>query len=359
MPARVSIDLAAGLGFVHSRHGAIIVANDAPRWTILAVNDVYLALTHKTRDGLVGLPLFEAFPQSHETDAEGGTHNVEGSLVKAAAGEINVLPAQRYDIRPEDGSDGFVERWWQLSSSPLADVSGSVVAVLHEVENVTALRIAEAARAALIGELKERNTELEVSTNQLQENAIELEAQAEELQAVAAQLEERTEEAESARRSAEAAERQLMTIFEQTPAAIRVTIGKEHRFIVANRGYVALVGRQVNRGETFAELMPEGVAQGFEALLTKVFESGIPYVATEAHAMVARDGRTLEDRWFDLVYQPLLDAQGRTIGVLQQAIDVGQQVKARMLVEDSRAPAARDAASPPIRSSGYSSRSCR
>ena len=336
MSSRVSTDVAAGLGFLRSRHGAIIVANDAPRWTILAVNDVYLALTHKVRATLVGEPLFEAFPQSHETDAEAGTHNVEDSLIKAVAGESNIPPAQRYDIRLEDGSDGFVERWWQLSSSPLRAESGDVVAVLHEVENVTALRAAEAARAALLGELKDRNAELETSTNQLQENAVELEAQAEELQATAAQLEERTEDAETARRSAEAAERQLMTVFEQTPAAIAVTLGKEHQFIVANRGYQALIGRKPNRGQTFAQVMPEMVEQGFEALLTQVFETGVPFVAHEAFAKVAREGMEPADGWFDFVYQPLVDVDGATIGVLQQGINVTRQVTARKLADESR-----------------------
>ena len=336
MPPSVSTDIAARLGFQYSRHGAIIVANDAPRWTILAVNDVYLAVTHKTREGLVGEPLFEAFPQNHETDAEGGTHNVEDSLIKAAGGESNLLPVQRYDIRTDDGSDGFVERYWQLGSSPLRDDSGSIVAVLHEVENVTALRIAEAARVTLVAELKERNAELEASTRQLQDNAVELEAQTEELQAVAAQLEERTEEAEVARRAAEAAERQLMTVFEQTPAAIAVTTGKEHRFIVANRGYETLIGRKVRHGQTFAEVLPELAAQQFEALLTQVFETGIPYVASEAYASVAREGTEPRDAWFDFVYQPLLDAEGRTIGVLQQGIDVTRQVLARKASDEAR-----------------------
>ena len=336
MSSPVSTNAAAGLGFLHSRHGAIIVANHAPRWTILAVNDVYLALTHKTRDGLLGQPLFEAFPQSHETDAEGGTHNVEDSLVRAVAGEVNLLPVQRYDIRPEDGSDGFLERWWQLSSSPLRDESGAVVAILHDVEDVTALRAAETARTALLAELKERNAELEASANQLQENAVELEAQAEELQSVAAQLEERTEEAEAARHAAESAERQLMTVFEQTPAAIAVTLGREHRFIVANRGYEVLIGRKSKKGQTFAEVMPELVEQGFEALLTQVFDTGVPYRADESFAKVRREGMEPEDGWFDFVYQPLIDADGKTIGVLQQGINVTRQVAARKLAEESR-----------------------
>jgi signal transduction histidine kinase len=336
MSSRVSTDVAAGLGFLHSRHGAIIVANDAPRWTILAVNDVYVALTHKTRDGLVGQPLFEAFPQSRETDAEGGTHNVEDSLVKAVAGETNLLPVQRYDIRPEDGTEGFVERWWQLSSSPLRDASADVVAVLHEIENVTALRAAEAAGAALLTELKDRNAELELSSRQLQENAVELEAQTAELQSVAAQLEERTEEAETAQHAAESAERQLMTVLEQTPAAIGVTLGREHRFIVANTSFQELIGRSVRRGQTFAEVMPELVTQGFEKLLTQVFETGVPYSATEAFATVSKDGLGPQDGWYDFVYQPLTNARAETIGVLQQGIDVTRQVNARKLVEESR-----------------------
>ena len=336
MSSRVSPDVAAELGFLHSRHGAIIVANDAPRWTILAVNDAYLAVTHKTREALADQPLFDAFPQNHETDAEGGTHNVVDSLIKAVAGEHNRLPVQRYDIRPEDGSDGFVERYWQLSSSPLRDDSGCVVAVLHEVENVTALRVAEAARTALLAELKNRNAELEMSSGQLQENAVELEAQTEELHAVAAQLEEQTEEAELARRAAETAERQLMTVFEQTPAAIGVTMGKEHRFIVANRGFEELIGRKVRRGETFAESMPDLVAQGFEALLTKVFETGVPYVASEAPAKIASDGVEPRNAWYDFVYQPLFDADGKVIGVLQQGIDVTRLVMARKTAEEAR-----------------------
>lgn len=336
MSPRVSTDSAAGLGFIHSRHGAIIVANDAPRWTILAVNDVYLSLTHKTRDALVGEPLFEAFPQSRETDAEGGTHNVEESLVQAAAGKTVLLPAQRYDIRPEDGSDGFVERWWQLSSSPLCDASGDVVAVLHEIENVTALRAAEAARAALLAELEKRNAELEASTQQLQDNALELEAQTEELQSVAAQLEERTEESEAARQAAERAEKQLMRVFEFTPAAIGVTLGREHRFIVANKAYQELVGRKVREQQTFAEVMPELVEQGFEALLTRVFDTGEAYSATEAFATVQKDGVGPQDGWYDFIYQPLTDVSGKIIGVLQQGIDVTRQVNARKLIEESR-----------------------
>lgn len=316
LPVRALSDTAAGLGFLHSGYGAIIVANDAPRWTIVAVNDAYLAVTHSARGSLVGRPLFDAFPQNVQTTDERGAHHVEDSLIRAARGEPNRPPVLRYDIRADDGTDEFVARYWQLSSTPLRDDAGEIVAVLHEVENVTALRIAEAARATLLADL---------------------EAQTEELQVVAAQLEERTEEAELARHAAESAEGQLMTVLQQTPAAIGVTLGREHRFIVANRGYEELIGRRVTRGTTFAESMPELVAQGFEALLTQVFESGVPFVASEAHAKVAKAGMEPQDGWYDFVYQPLVDATGHVIGVLQQGIDVTRLVALRKAAEEARA----------------------
>ena len=61
------------LAFQHSRHAGILVAPDGPRWTILEVNDAYLAVTHRTRASLLGQPLFEQFPESVATRNDGGS----------------------------------------------------------------------------------------------------------------------------------------------------------------------------------------------------------------------------------------------------------------------------------------------
>ena len=336
MSTEQSGEFIGNLGFRQSRLGAVIVGLDAPRWTVLAVNDAYLAATHKTRPMLVGRGLLEEFPESDATEAQRGAQQVSASLAEAARGTANTLPVQRYDVRPEDGSEGFVERYWRLSSTPLCGEDGEIVGVQHEVENVTALHQAELARTALVALLAERNRELEANAQLLQANAMELEAQTEELQATASQLEERTEEAERVRRVAETAERQLLTVFAQTPAAMGVTMGAEHRFIVANRGYEILIGRPITLGQTFAECMPELVEQGYERLLTQVYQTGTPYLATEAFAKVDRGGVELEDGWFDFIYQPLVDGDNVVVGVLQQGIDVTRQVVARRETESAR-----------------------
>ncbi len=277
-------------GFQQSSHAAIIIATDAPRWTVLAANNAYVTVTHSTLADLIGRSIFAPFPESAATSAHSGIRHIEDSFVRAAQGETVVLPVQRYDLASGRGDGEFEEHYWQLSSAPLRDDTGAIIGVLHEVENVTSLHKAEQAQAVL--------------------------------------------------------EQQLQTVLAQAPAAIGVTVGPEHRFIVANQGYEQLVGRKLTTGQTFADSMPELVEQGYQALLDQVFQSGTPYVASEAYALVYKDGHAPTDGWYDFVYQPLVGTNGDVIGVLQQGIDVTRQVTARKQAEAAiaRLDRAREAA---------------
>ena len=111
------------LAFRQARRAAIIVAADPPRWTILHVNDAYLAVTRRTRGALVGIPLFDAFPESAETTEEHGLHRVAASLEGAGTGLRIVLPVQRYDLPAADAPTGFEQHYWEMSSAPLRKLS--------------------------------------------------------------------------------------------------------------------------------------------------------------------------------------------------------------------------------------------
>jgi signal transduction histidine kinase len=110
----------------------------SPELAILAVSDAYLRATMTTRQALIGRNLFEAFPVNPEAS---GAHDV-GALVRASLNRVltaraaDVLRVQRYDIRRPDGA--FEERHWRLSSGPLLGRDGDVLAILHQVEDVTA-----------------------------------------------------------------------------------------------------------------------------------------------------------------------------------------------------------------------------
>ena len=128
--------------------------------------------------------------------------------------------------------------------------SQSAAATARAEKLASTLDLARVQLEAALSRERESLRQLESTNALLHDQAIELEAQAEELEETAAQLEERTEEAESALRRAEAAERRLQMVFAQSPAAVAVTTGSEHTFVLANSRYDALVGRSIKPGIT-------------------------------------------------------------------------------------------------------------
>src|SRR6185369_12013119 len=72
----------------------------------------------------------------------------------------------------------------------------------------------------------------------------------------------------------------------------------------------------------------------------RVYHTGEPYSATERLVSLARpDDGVIENRFFNLGYQPLRDASGAVYAVASVAYDVTDQVHARREVEKARADA--------------------
>ena len=118
----------------------IVVRADAPRFTIAAATDAYLAATMTTRDGpagIIGRGLFEAFPDPPSEPAATGVHNVRSSIERAiATGLPDVIPVQHYAVRRPDGT--WEERDWSPLHSPVADrITGEVTHVIQRVDDVT------------------------------------------------------------------------------------------------------------------------------------------------------------------------------------------------------------------------------
>ncbi len=232
----------------------------------------------------------------------------------------------------------FVPRAWAADEvETLVDLAGSVLA---EVE----LHAAVAELGANAEQLEEQALELELSNQQLQEQSAELEAQTEELQSTADELAGRAAAAERAAREADAARAQLHAAFAQAPAAVAVTTGPDHRFVLAN-ARAEQVARRPLVGRAYREVFPEFEAQGFAALLDRVYATGEPFVATEQRVVFDRsadapgssDEEAEAEGWYNFVYQPLVDAAGRVTGIMQHAVDVSAEVRARdVLAERAR-----------------------
>lgn len=113
----------------------LLAADD--RYTIVEASDSYLSATMSTRAGLVGRPLFEAFPD--DDPRSDGVRNLRASLdAVVAEGRRDDMPVQRYPVpRSVDAGGGFEERFWLPVNVPVHDRTGSVTHVLHRVTDVT------------------------------------------------------------------------------------------------------------------------------------------------------------------------------------------------------------------------------
>jgi diguanylate cyclase (GGDEF)-like protein len=106
-----------------------------PDLVICEAADAYLAAVGRSREELVGLNLFDAFPGASSADAQ-HVADVRASLERARdTGRPDTLVIQRYDIRVGDGT--FVERYWNAIHVPVLDADGRTMLLLQRAEDVT------------------------------------------------------------------------------------------------------------------------------------------------------------------------------------------------------------------------------
>ena len=141
--ARVKADQSFTRLFEASPAPFLVVAPDPASFTIIEVNDAYLAATMRTREELVGRALFDAFPNNPNEPTNTGVSNMRASLERVlGTRRPDALPGLKYDIARPDGT--FEERWWSPVNSPILDERGEVDAIIHNANDVTEDRRAEA-----------------------------------------------------------------------------------------------------------------------------------------------------------------------------------------------------------------------
>jgi PAS domain S-box-containing protein len=147
---------------------------------ILAVSDLYLTHTGHRREDLLGRRLFEVFPDRAEA---GGRDPLRVSLDRVEATRASdVLGANVYP-GPATPGGPVEERWWSIVNTPVSGPDGTLLAIIHRVEDVTEivrgghhpeaqLPLAEDARSAL--DLLMRAQELRAANARLVEQGANL-----------------------------------------------------------------------------------------------------------------------------------------------------------------------------------------
>lgn len=160
LPARLVDEIEASPWFQSSWAPYLLLDADL---RIRAVNTAYERATAHPRGRLVGKRLFDVFPDNPGDPAADGVANLSVSLEQVfRRGSRHWMGVQRYDMPDPHEPGSFVYKVWAPVNSPVK-YGGKTVAVLHHVQDVTAVLSRAAGDAALASRL----ADLEATTDAL------------------------------------------------------------------------------------------------------------------------------------------------------------------------------------------------
>ena len=125
----------------------------------------------------------------------------------------------------------------------------------------------------------------------------------------------------------------LRRMFEQAPGFMAMLSGPKHVFELTNPAYLQLIGHREVVGLAVRDALPEVEGQGFFELLDSVFVTGEAFSGVAMALSLQREpGAPAEERYVDLVYQPLRNEAGEVMGIFAQGTDVTDRVMAEKAV---------------------------
>ncbi|MCR8561511.1 PAS domain-containing protein [Mucilaginibacter sp. BJC16-A38] len=275
--------------FNKSEATKLLLAIDAPLYTILDANCAYLNATNSTREALVGKSVFGAFP-ANPTDEE--SKNIERTIFSFEEAirtkKPHTMHNYRYDIPIRDSNE-FEERYWTTTNTPVLNEDGSVKFLIHSPTNVTEIyKLAEREKLAM-----------EALRNQ---------------------------------------RKQLYAIFMQAPVGIGIFKGPEYIVDLINPPLEKIYGRSFDemKGLRVFDALPSARGHGFEELLENVRLTGEPFYGNGLPIPLLRDG-VPETVYVDFVYEPFRDDDGTIIGVICVATEITDKIEGQQRLEASEA----------------------
>jgi PAS domain S-box-containing protein len=276
--------------------------------TIVGMNDAYLHVTMRKREDLLGRNMFEAFP----SDPDSSSHRqLRGSLEKVVREKTaNYLSLIEYAI-PLPNGQGFEERYWSATHTPLFNHNGEMTFILQHTVDVTELhRLRNLARTTILPSGPSALIETDMFR--------------------------RAQAVQEANQALSEERQHLRGLFQQAPGFMAALGGPDHVFTMANAAYLQLIGRENIVGKPVRDALPEVVGQGFIDLLDRVYHSGQPFVGRSIRVHLRQSsGDVREERFLDFVYQPIFDPDGQVSGIFVQGHDVTEQKRSEEALRES------------------------
>jgi PAS domain S-box-containing protein len=123
----------------------------------------------------------------------------------------------------------------------------------------------------------------------------------------------------------------LQQIFMQVPAIVGLVRLKDMTYTLVNSYLSNLYNGKAKVGEDAFAALPPSQREPFRKILHIVSQSGEAYIAQEVPVKFDAETSDEEDviRFFNIVYEPILDDQSKVESVLTFAVEVTEQVKSR------------------------------
>ena len=131
-------------------------------------------------------------------------------------------------------------------------------------------------------------------------------------------------------------DRQLRNLFLQAPIALCILRGPDMIVETANAKMLDIWGKQFKdlADKPVFEGMPDAGKQGFETLLSNVYNTGETFIAEELPINLVRNGEE-QKIYVKFVYEPLFDEENQITGVMVLADEITERVNARKKIENS------------------------
>ncbi|EIM28903.1 PAS domain-containing protein [Microvirga lotononidis] len=276
--------------------------------TIIGMNDAYLRATMRQREELIGRNMFDAFP----SDPDSPSHRqLRGSFDKVIREKsADYIPLIEYAI-PLPDNQGFEERFWSATHTPLFNEAGEIAFILQHTVDVTELhRLRNLAKSTVLSSGPSALIETDMFR--------------------------RAQAVQQANDVLNAEQQRLRGLFQQAPGFMAALSGPDHVFTMANTAYLQLIGRENIVGKPVREALPEVVEQGFIGLLDRVYHNGQPFVGRSIRILLEQGDEDVQDeRFLDFVYQPIFDPNGHVSGIFVQGHDVTEQKRTEQALRES------------------------
>ena len=258
--------------------------------TIIACNNAFEQATCLNRAAILGHPVFAVLPGSDDRE----TAILRASYERVLESRMpDHIPDVRYAMTMPDYGR-LPERHWSVSNFPLMGADDTLLGVLHCPSDIT------------------ERAQLRHASQSIEDIGFDTRAR-----------ENSQRWTRNVRSNLDSEKERLRQLFQQAPGFVCVLQGSDHVFELANDAYYQLVGHRKIIGHRLADVLPEVIEQGFLDKLDTVYATGKPFIGRAMPIELQRvAGSELEQRYIDLIYQPILDGRGNVTGIFAQGNDV-------------------------------------